>query len=133
MGKIDKILICVIIITIFVTLFLCVKYIPIWIIKRRSNRYGVKISSEEIKELIKMGCINPDFFRLCSLFIDKKIDFNILQLAQHQISGGSLECVLSGLLYAKNNQISVSYSEICILDLAKKDVLETLKKGQPYL
>ncbi len=132
MKRIDEGLIYIFIVIIFIAIFLCVKYIPIWVIKRRANKYCVEINSEEAKELIKMGCVNSDFFRLCSLFVDKQIDFDVIKLAQHQISGGNLETVLSGLLYAKNNQISVHYSEICALDLAKKDIVGILKKGKPY-
>ena len=125
-------LICIYIIFFFALLFFFVKYLSIWIIKIKAKKYSIKINSKEAKELLKQGCVSSAFFSLCSLFIDNCFDFDIVQLGYHYISGGNLQAVLSGFIYVRDNQLSASSADIYAIDLAKKDVIETLKRGKPY-
>lgn len=125
----EKGLIYTLIVIFLIIILVSANWIPIWIIKKRAKKYGFDINVKNTKLLIKMGCVNASFFLECSRFIQNKLDMDIIKLGYHQIAGGNLENVLDGLLYAKDNYISISYSEICALDLAKKNIVETLKKG----
>ena len=122
------ILVIAIFICIFIVILLFVRFIPILIIKNRAKQNHIDIDMKEALLLIRMNCVSSSFFRQCSLFAANEIDFGIVQLGTHVVSGGNLHAVLQGILYSRKYKISISNVEICALDLAKKDIIGVLKK-----
>ena len=106
----------------------CVKLMSVYIIKQRARKFEVYFNTTTAQELMKMGCVSTDFFHQCSLFFYNHFNIDILDLGYHYIAGGNLNAVLSGLLFARNNQIQMSYFDICILDLSNKDITSELSK-----
>ena len=129
----ELIIICLFFIVFFFILFLFVRYIPIMIVKMRAKKYGLKLDTADVKELIRMGCVKTSFFKLVSIFVRDGLECDVVQLAFHYVSGGNLDNVLKGILYAKANNVSITNSEIYTIDLANRDVVEIIKKGKPYL
>lgn len=97
-------------------------------VKMRAKKFGVKLKNNEAKKLINMGCVNAPFFKQVSSFVQQKLEFDTVRLGLHYVSGGSLDNVLRGVLYAQNNGIAVESSEIFAIDLAGQDIVSTLKK-----
>ena len=120
--------ICLFIISFIFFLLILVKHIPIRMVKMRAKKFGVKLKNNEAKKLINMGCVNAPFFKQISSFVQQKLEFDTVRLGLHYVSGGSLDNVLRGVLYAQNNGIAVESSEIFAIDLAGQDIVSTLKK-----
>ncbi len=129
----EQIIICLFFIVFFFILFLFVRYIPIKIVKMRAKKYDMKLNTTDVKELIKMRCVKNSFFKLISVFVREGLEYDVVQLAFHYVSGGNLDNVFKGFLYAKKNNVSISYPEIYAIDLANRNIVETIKKGKPYL
>ena len=44
----------------------------------------------------------------------------------HCLAGGDVEKVVTGMIYAKNKSISLTFKEASQIDLAKKDIIKEL-------
>ncbi len=102
----EQIIICLFFIVFFFILFLFVRYIPIKIVKMRAKKYDMKLNTTDVKELIKMRCVKNSFFKLISVFVREGLEYDVVQLAFHYVSGGNL--AEASELLGRNVEIDLS-------------------------
>lgn len=105
---------------------------PIFIYKIKAKKRGVFIDNQEAKRLIQLGCVQNIFLDFVFELRQNDLEIDIVKLAEYYLAGGKLEKLKNALLFVREKKIDISFDQLCILSLTQEDVLNLLKKGEPY-
>ncbi len=116
----------------FICIFYFVYFMPIFIYKIKAKKRGVFIDNQEAKRLIQLGCVQNIFLDFVFELRQNDLEIDIVKLAEYYLAGGKLEKLKNALLFVREKKIDISFDQLCILSLTQEDVLNLLKKGEPY-
>lgn len=101
--------------------------IPTLINMLRAKFLGLNLSFNKAWRLTQSKVVNNNFLKVMSGFKQNDISFQMNDLITQKLAGGDLENCLNGLIYAKQNGLDAKFKTISVIDLAGKNVTETLK------
>lgn len=101
--------------------------IPTLINMLRAKFLGLNLSFNIAWRLTQSKVVNNNFLKVMSGFKQNDISFQMNDLITQKLAGGDLENCLNGLIYAKQNGLDAKFKTISVIDLAGKNVTETLK------
>jgi len=126
---VEEIIYLFILIIVSIPIAYLVAKVPLWICRVRAIKSGaIDITNNQIRDLVRIGCVNKKFFENYASFLKLGIKVNILDLAKHIQMGGNITNVLIGAKFAKENNIPIPVDTIMIWDLSKREIIESIKQ-----
>lgn len=101
-------------------------FIPTFIVLIRGKIIGLKLNAVDAMRISKLKVPKGPFLKSAFEFEQNDFQVTIVQLVAHVFAGGSIENCLQGMLYAKKQNIELSYIMATALDLTGRDVKEVL-------
>ncbi|MCH8569253.1 MAG: flotillin-like FloA family protein [Balneolales bacterium] len=117
------------VIIVFLGLVLLSLLVPTLFTLLKAYRFGAKISFMDAFGMTFRKTNTSDFFKGLSGFQKNVIDVDVAMLEAHYLADGDLLNCLNSFLYAKENGLDIDLYKIFAIDLAGKNVIESLKEA----